>query len=94
MASFPVTETNLISHLPWSKDFVQAAGMALSSEVLKLGKHNVRSGTTLRSRLRYFMRNWETKDRLFGGYSDVRMRHGRIVRGALVAQGASPQYDA
>ena len=45
MASFPATETNLISLLLWSKDFVQRAGRALSPKALKSGKRNGRQAT-------------------------------------------------
>jgi hypothetical protein len=51
MASFQATETNLNSLLPWSKDFVQGAGRALSPETLRPGKRNARLVTRQRTRL-------------------------------------------
>jgi len=41
MASFPATQTNLISLLPWSKDFVPRVGRVLLLKALKSGKRNV-----------------------------------------------------
>ena len=67
MASFPATETNLISPLLWSKDFVQRAGRALSPKALKSGKRNARPATSLRFGLLRFMPTWETKIRPSGG---------------------------
>ena len=67
MASFPATETNLNSLLPWNKDFVQRAGRVLSPKALKPGKRNARPATRLRTRLLHSMPTWETKIRLSGG---------------------------
>ena len=65
MASFPATETNLISLLPWSKDFVQRAGRALSPKALKSGKRNARLGTRLRTRLLALYADLGDKDQAF-----------------------------
>ena len=78
MASFPATQTNLISLLPWSKDFVPRVGRVLLLKALKPGKRNVRQATSLRTGLLNSMRTWETKIRLSGG-STLLLRSAILV---------------
>ncbi len=65
MASFPATETNLISLLPWSKDFVPRVGRALSPKALKSGKRNARPATILRTGLLTLYADLGDKDQAF-----------------------------
>ena len=78
MASSRATETNLISPLPRSKDFVQRAGRALSPKALKPGKRNARPATILIATL--YADSGE-KDQAFGGLNTAYQERDRLLIG-------------
>ena len=79
MASFPVTETNLISLLLWSKDFVRRAGRALSPKALKSGKRNARLATRLRTLLPTLYADLGDKDQAFRWLNTAYQEHDWLL---------------